>query len=125
MQPTATNSEIEQPMYDSITDFYKAISAKGKIVMQEKRRNGERMHKPPIGYIITRDAEGRARLAADPNTFSLVCLAQTLIKLGYSTRRVSRTMYQLGLKTRNGNPLSPSSILSLTSDLVHQRPDLG
>ncbi len=32
-----------------IANFYKNISAKGKVVMKEKRATGKRMHLAPLG----------------------------------------------------------------------------
>ena len=39
--------------------FYQALSAMGKLTIEEKRKKGERMHLVTLGYKNARDQRGR------------------------------------------------------------------
>lgn len=93
-----------------ITTFYKTISAKGKVVMRERRERGEVMHKAPLGYKNARDEQGRSILVPDPQTHHLVQQAIQLHRAGISIRKICAEMEQRGLRNRRGMVLGPSSM---------------
>ena len=79
-----------------------------------KRRNGEWSGKAPIGYLNTRNADGRSTLISDPERAYLVrTLFEDYAKGCYSiSGDLTRRARDLGLrnKTRKGLPLSASQI---------------
>ena len=97
----------------TITDFYKAISAKGKLVMAEKRAQGEVMHLAPLGYRNVRDEQGRSIIKPDPKTYALAQEAKRLHKEGMSIRKICKVMEEKGLQSRRGKQIGPSSMLKL------------
>ena len=98
-----------------ITSFYKTISAKGKVVMREKRARGEVMHRAPLGYRNARDELGRSILVPDPRDHPLVQEAIQLHRAGISIRKICAEMEQRGLRNRRGRVLGPSSMWEVLS----------
>lgn len=96
-----------------LTIYYKTISAKGKVVMAEKRAQGERMHLAPLGYNNARDEHGRSVLIPDPETYSLVQEAKRLRDVGMSIREICTVMESKGLRSRQGKVIGPSSMLKI------------
>lgn len=93
-----------------IATFYQTISAKGKVVMRERRERGEVMHKAPLGYRNARDELGRSILVPDPKTCSLVHEAIKLHETGMSIRKICAEMERRGLRNRRGKVVGPSSM---------------
>ena len=111
--PTPESLSVTPDM--DITSFYKTISAKGKVVMREKRARGEVMHKAPLGYRNARDEFGRSILVPDPDTYALVQEAIRLHKTGMSIRKICAEMERRGLRNRRGKVLGPSSMWEVLS----------
>ena len=109
-------SQVPSPESISVTPdmdiatFYKTISAKGKVVMRERRERGEVMHKAPLGYKNARDEFGRSILVPDPATHQLVQEAIRLHQAGLSIRKICAEMEQRGLRNRRGKVMGPSSM---------------
>lgn len=101
-----------------LTLYYKTISAKGKVVMAEKRARGERMHLAPLGYKNARDEHGRSILIPDPETYLLVREAKNLRADGMSIREICKVMERKGLRSRQGKTIGPSSMFKLFSSQV-------
>lgn len=105
-----------------ITTYYKTISAKGKVVMAEKRARGEQMHLAPLGYKNARDEHGRAILVPDPETYELVQEAKRLRAEGMSIRIIARFLFKMGISSRGGNVPSPSRVRNLLLNEIHMLP---
>lgn len=93
-----------------LTAFYKTISAKGKVVMAEKRARGEVMHKAPLGYKNTRDEDGRSILVIDPETYPLVQRAKELRAQGMSIRKICAEINSQRLRFKRSKLISPASL---------------
>jgi hypothetical protein len=106
--PSPESISVDPEM--DITTYYKTISAKGKVVMREKRAKGEVMHKAPLGYKNARDDLGRSVLVPDPATHHLVQEAIRLHQGGMSIRKICREMEHRGLRNRRGKVLGASAM---------------
>jgi len=53
-------------------EVYQMMSAMGKLAIQQRKANGEQMHRPPLGFKNSRDENGRSVLVKDPVTYPLV-----------------------------------------------------
>lgn len=95
------------------SDYYKAISAKGKLVIAEKRAQGEQMHLAPLGYKNARDKLGRSVFVPDLATYDLVQEAKRLRAEGMSIRKLCRRMEELGLRSQREKVIGPSSMLKI------------
>jgi len=95
---------------DRLRRYYRRISAKGKEVMQQKRADGEVMHKAPLGYKNARDELGRSILIPDPETYPLVQEAKRLRAEGMSMRRLREVLSRRGLRGKYGSEISLSSL---------------
>lgn len=113
-----TKEELEtlRAMFDGTNDFYKLTSAKGKLVMAEKREQGETMHLAPLGYRNVR-REGRSMTEIDPETWPLVQEAKSLRAQGLSIRTICHLMAAKGLRSQRGNVIGPSSMLKILERL--------
>ncbi len=102
------NTSLQDPQYATmdITSFYKAISAKGKKVMREKKAQGETMHLAPLGYRNVRDKDGRSVIEPDPATYELVQEAKRRHKQGMSIRKICAEMEKRGLRSKRGKVVS-------------------
>jgi DNA invertase Pin-like site-specific DNA recombinase len=92
------------------SDYYKFISAMGKAAMRERAARGERMHQAPLGWRIVRDAEGRARLEKDPQTWPLVQEALELRSEGVSVRAVCLEKHRRGLRSKREGRIGPGGM---------------
>ncbi|MBS1706738.1 MAG: hypothetical protein JST40_12775 [Armatimonadetes bacterium] len=95
---------------ERIRAYYKAISAKGKKVMAEKRAQGEVMHKAPLGYKNARDPAGRSILVPDPETYPLVQEAKRLHRSGMSIRKICKVMEKRGLRSKRNKTIAHSAM---------------
>lgn len=64
------------------TDFYKAISKKGKEAMRENGVADETMYLAPLGWRNVRDAEERPVIEPDPAAYLLVAEALAMRERG-------------------------------------------
>jgi len=101
---------------DRVRSYYQNISAKGKEVMNRKRKEGEIMHKAPLGYKNARDERGRSILVPDPETFPLVQQAKLLRAQGMSTRAIASILEDMGLTDRRGKKLSAMAVWRMTNE---------
>jgi DNA invertase Pin-like site-specific DNA recombinase len=90
--------------------YYQTISAMGKLAMEKRRLQGERMHLAPLGYKNGRDEQGRSILVRDPKTHSLIQQALKLREQGKSIRKICRIMFDKGLCSRTGQVLSAGAM---------------
>jgi site-specific DNA recombinase len=86
--------------------YYEELSAKGKAAMAVKTSAGETMSRAPLGWLNARDERGRSIIVPDPQRYHLVEEAHTLHAGGMTVRSVLKHMTELGLRGRNGKPLS-------------------
>lgn len=92
--------------------LYRLMSAKGKLIIAEKRASGETMHLAPIGYRNVR-RHGRSLTERDPVTYSLVLACHRLRAKGASIRKVCEMAEVIGLKSKRGKRIGPSSMLKI------------
>ena len=90
--------------------YYQLISLLGKEEMWKRKAQGETMHLAPLGYRNVH-VKGRSLIEPDPETWSLVQEAQALRRQGRSIREICRIMAEMGLHSRRGNLIGPSSML--------------
>lgn len=93
-----------------ITTLYKTISAKGKLVMHEKKLQGETMHLAPLGFKNTRDEMGRSVTVIDPVTHRLGLEAKKLQDEGRSVRKICFEMERRGLRSKRGKRVNASGM---------------
>lgn len=93
--------------------YYKAISAKGKMVIKQKKAEGEVMHLAPLGYKNARDELGRSIIIPDPRTYHLVQKARELRSQGMSIRKICGELEKLGVRSKQNKAIGPSSMLKL------------
>jgi DNA invertase Pin-like site-specific DNA recombinase len=99
----------------SISEWYSAnLGEEIKKSHQEKLRQGEWPHKPPLGYKGIKGENGRIKHVFDPEKAALVRQAFELFSTGnYSFRTLSDEMEDRGLKTAYGKKYSPEFIKKL------------
>lgn len=93
--------------------YYRALSARGKEVIKQKKAEGEVMHLAPLGYKNARDELGRSIIVPDPETYHLVQKAHELRAQGMSLRKICAEMERRGLRGQRGGVLGPSSLQHL------------
>ncbi|MCR4307916.1 MAG: hypothetical protein NUV80_05110 [Candidatus Berkelbacteria bacterium] len=93
----------------SSTDYYKSISARGKLAIRQRKAEGESMHQAPLGYrnVVI---EGRTVLERHPRKYRLVQEAKRMWQEGASLRTVCRVMQAKGLRTKKGKIIRRSSM---------------
>ena len=101
--------------------YFKAISAKGKVAMREKRAQGETMHLAPLGWLNARDCEGRSVLVPDPVKYALVMKARKMRAEGVSIRKICASMERNGLRSSRGKVIGPSSMLKVLAKRKHTK----
>lgn len=113
---TLTEVETLRAMFDGTNDFYKLISVRGKLVMAEKRKQGETMHLAPLGYRNVR-RKGRSETEIDQETWPLVQEAKELRARGLSIRKICQLMKVKGLRSNRGKDIGPSSMYKIVQRL--------
>lgn len=94
----------------SLTDFYRTTSMLGKEAMWKKKANGETMHLAPLGFLNSRDADGRSITVIDPKIYPLVQEARRLRSEGTTYPEICRIMREKGLRSKRGKVIGLSSM---------------
>lgn len=94
------------------SDYYRLLSAMGKLAMERKRAQGETMHLAPLGYLNVH-RHGHSLTEIDPETWPLVEEAKSLRAQGRSIRVICRLMAAKGLRSKRGRIIGPSSMLKI------------
>jgi len=81
--------------------------------MVETVRQGRWPHAAPLGYVNTRDDEGRKVVVPDPEKAELVRAVFERVAAGDGLRAVLRWATERGLRSRHGNPIRPQDFRKL------------
>ena len=91
--------------------YSNVISDNVKRAFETKRRKGETMGYCPIGYLNTEDLSGNKTIIPDPKRAHLIIKIFEMYATGlHSLKSIAAEVENLGLRSRKGNPLSPSTI---------------
>lgn len=104
---SAAELEILRAMFDGANDFEKLISAKGKLAMAEKRKQGETMHLAPLGYRNARKHD-QSVTDVDLATWPLVQEAKKLRAQGLSIREICQLVAVKGLRSHSEKVIGQS-----------------
>lgn len=94
-----------------------AISDNVKRVFEQKRRNGEWIGKPRLGYLNSKDENGKRTIIIDHERQHIITRMFELYATGnQSYEAIRRLVIDMGLRSLNGNELSKSCIENILKD---------